>query len=63
MIGLGEAMGTIIEPNLTTVSQPIEELGSNGMSILIRKLNGEPATAERTILQTRLIVRESYGYK
>lgn len=45
------------EPALTTVHQPIEDLGRELAAMLVRRLGGEPVSP--VILPTRLVVRES----
>jgi LacI family transcriptional regulator len=49
----------IVTPRLTSVSQPLAELGRMGVSLLIRILEGQRVDALRIELATRLIVRES----
>lgn len=46
-------------PQLTTVRQPLEEMGRMGVDLLYRVMDGTPIDATRTELSTRLIVRES----
>jgi len=47
------------DPPLTTIAQPMEELGRAAMGRLLEILNGGPATAETLVLPTALVVRES----
>jgi DNA-binding LacI/PurR family transcriptional regulator/GAF domain-containing protein len=47
-------------PSLTTVQQPIQQLGQAGIEVLLRLLAGEQVP-EETILPTRLMVRQSCG--
>jgi LacI family transcriptional regulator len=49
----------IVTPRLTTVSQPLAELGRMGVSLLIRLLEGQRVDALRVELATRLVIRES----
>jgi LacI family transcriptional regulator len=49
----------IVTPRLTSVSQPLAELGRMGVSLLIRILEGQRLDALRIELATRLVVRES----
>jgi LacI family transcriptional regulator len=51
----------IVTPRLTTVSQPLAELGRMGVSLLTRILDGQRVDALRMELATRLVVRESTG--
>lgn len=46
-------------PRLTTVRQPLEELGRTAVSLLMRIVQGERTEALRVELSTRLVVRES----
>ena len=48
-------------PRLTTVRQPLGELGRTAVSLLNRLLNGQRTEALRIELATQLIVRESTG--
>jgi PAS domain S-box-containing protein len=47
-------------PSLTTVRQPIHQLGRAGIEVLLNLLAGEQVP-EQTILPTRLMVRQSCG--
>ena len=53
-----------VEPALTTVRQPIERLGSMAAELLLNLLEHPPdasAPANRIVLPTRLVVRDSCG--
>jgi len=50
---------TIVTPNLTTVRQPLAELGRMGVSLLTRLLEGQRLDALRIELSTVLVVRDS----
>ncbi|HEV2591959.1 MAG TPA: LacI family DNA-binding transcriptional regulator [Gaiellaceae bacterium] len=49
----------IVSPNLTTVRQPLAELGRMGVSLLTRLIEGQRLDALRIELSTTLVVRES----
>ena len=49
----------VIEPSLTTVSQPGYELGVESVKSLMRKITGENNNPEKIILDYELIVRET----
>ena len=50
-----------MEPQLTTVRQPMEDMGREAARMLLSR-NGEPwEKAERQVLPVRLIVRGSCG--
>jgi LacI family transcriptional regulator len=48
-------------PPLTTVRQPIREMGQRAMDLLVRLIRGEPADATHITLATSLVVRQSTG--
>jgi LacI family transcriptional regulator len=49
----------IVWPQLTTVRQPLQELGRTGVSLLMRLLEGQRVEALRMELSTTLVVRAS----
>lgn len=52
-------VGALIEPALTTVKQPMYEIGIQSAEILLGILNGEMKTPVHRILKTELIIRNS----
>ena len=48
-------------PGLTTVRQPLQEMGRTAVTMLMRQLDGHPHEALSMELETRLIVRGSTG--
>ena len=50
---------TIVTPTLTTVRQPLAEMGRTAVSLLIRLLERQRFETLRVELATRLVVRES----
>ncbi|HEY0415079.1 MAG TPA: LacI family DNA-binding transcriptional regulator [Gaiellaceae bacterium] len=52
---------TIATPHLTTVRQPLAELGRMGVSLLLRLIEGQRLDALRIELATTLVVRDSTG--
>jgi LacI family transcriptional regulator len=50
---------TIVSPALTTVRQPLAEMGRNGVSLLLRLMEDPRHVNRRIELPTRLVVRES----
>jgi LacI family transcriptional regulator len=50
---------TIVRPALTTVRQPLRDMGRTGVSLLLRLLEGEHAGARQIEHATRLVVRDS----
>jgi LacI family transcriptional regulator len=53
------AQATIVTPSLTTVRQPLEELGRTAVSLLTRLLDRQRVEALRVELGTKLVVRDS----
>jgi LacI family transcriptional regulator len=54
-------LASILSPGLTTVRQPLAELGRTGVNLLTRMLERQRVEALRVELATRLVVRESTG--
>jgi LacI family transcriptional regulator len=50
---------TIVTPSLTTVRQPLAELGRMGVSLLTRLIDGQRLDALRIELSTTLVVRDT----
>jgi LacI family transcriptional regulator len=48
-------------PRLTTIRHPVEQVAEQATSLLIRKLNGEPAAFDPELIQSELVIRESTG--
>jgi LacI family transcriptional regulator len=58
------SIASTVEPNLTTVRQPIEKLGSMATGVLLGVLNGSSEArtpAHKIIIPTELVIRESCG--
>jgi LacI family transcriptional regulator len=53
------SQAVIVTPHLTTVRQPLAELGRTGVSLLMRLLEGQRVEALRMELSTTLVVRDS----
>jgi DNA-binding LacI/PurR family transcriptional regulator len=47
------------DPQLTSVRQPIEDLGRNMAKLLLMRLQNENVMPEPVVLPTELIIRES----
>ncbi len=57
-------LAEILNPTLTVVRQPSQELGSVGATLLFKRLHGSaeiPETGERVVLPVELVVRRSCG--
>lgn len=50
-----------VHPGLTTVRQPIEELGRAAAELLLGRIRGEATEPREVVLGTELVVRESCG--
>jgi LacI family transcriptional regulator len=60
VVGFDDAeSASIVTPALTTVRQPLAELGRIAVSLLMRLIDGQRVEALRIELATRLVVRES----
>ncbi|WP_128544824.1 LacI family DNA-binding transcriptional regulator [Larkinella soli] len=56
-----DPVSALIEPGLTTVAQPVDEIGRQAAALLLKQLaaDDERPEAETVVLETRLIVRGS----
>ncbi|HZT97204.1 MAG TPA: substrate-binding domain-containing protein, partial [Chloroflexota bacterium] len=54
-------IASITSPRLTTVRQPLREMGRVGADLLYRLIDGQSLDATRIQLSTKLVVRESTG--
>lgn len=62
VVGFDDTADALIGvPPLTTVRQPLAEMGRTAVSILLRQIESRRVEALRVELETRLIVRESTG--
>ncbi|MFK4997084.1 substrate-binding domain-containing protein [Bacillus sp. N9] len=52
---------SIFEPGITTIAQPMAEMGSKAMELLLGTMEGQDVKKERIMLRTNLVVRESCG--
>jgi LacI family transcriptional regulator len=60
IVGFDDLEGAgIVTPALTTIRQPLAEMGRIAVSLLLRLLDNQPLEALHVELATRLIVRES----
>jgi LacI family transcriptional regulator len=51
----------ITEPPITSIVQPVDELGDRAVEILLENLSGEISNHRRIILNNRLEIRKSCG--
>ncbi len=54
-----EPMAELVEPSLTTVRQPIYEIGETAARLLFAQLNDPDLPAEISVLDTKIVVRDS----
>lgn len=54
-------ISSIFEPSLTTIAQPMYEIGVAAMDMLLKLINGEQLKKRQFVLEDQLIVRESCG--
>jgi len=52
-------LARVVTPNLTTVRQPLEEMGRMAVSLLTRLIDGQSVETLRVELATRLVIRQS----
>jgi len=52
-------LATIIDPPLTTIAQPIQEIGRQAMDLLVQEIKGEKSAKQRVVLMPELVVRGS----
>jgi len=52
-------LATIIDPPLTTIAQPIQEMGKQVVDLVARNIDGQSASKQRFVLLPELIVRGS----
>ncbi len=50
---------SVVDPPLTLIEQPIEQLGREALALLLARIGGDPAPAARRTLPVRLIERAS----
>jgi DNA-binding LacI/PurR family transcriptional regulator len=52
-------ISSMVDPTITTIEQPDEQIGYQGCELLIEKINNPQIPSKRIFLDTELIVRES----
>ncbi len=59
LVGFDDSIAPTVEPPLTSVRQPIEEMGREMVRLLVDRLSQPSPVPRRVILETRLVVRQS----
>lgn len=52
-------LASLVSPPLTTIAQPIYEIGAQAMNLLIRSIEKKDLVKSKIILDTKLVIRES----
>ncbi|TVY08470.1 LacI family DNA-binding transcriptional regulator [Paenibacillus cremeus] len=52
-------LATIVDPPLTTIAQPIQDIGRQVVDLLVEEIKGEKALKQRVLLMPQLVVRSS----
>jgi DNA-binding LacI/PurR family transcriptional regulator len=52
-------LASIVDPPLTTIAQPIQEMGRQVMNLLVQEIEGKKNTKQRVVLLPELIIRGS----
>ncbi|MGG4490254.1 LacI family DNA-binding transcriptional regulator [Metabacillus idriensis] len=56
-------LSAIYDPGITTIAQPMFEMGKKSMELLLEQINGVEMTKRQYVLENELIIRESCGAK
>jgi LacI family transcriptional regulator len=60
IIGFDDSnLASVVRPSLTTVHQPIREIGELSIEILIKKINNQEININEIVLNHKLIIRDS----
>jgi len=57
----GLPIGELLDPPLSTVAQPIKEMGEKGVDLLVKQIANPDEPHERVILPVKLVMRRSAG--
>lgn len=52
-------LASVANPPLTTIAQPIEQMGTAVINLIVEQLQGESSVKQRIIMRPELIIRES----
>jgi LacI family transcriptional regulator len=60
VVGFDDApLAEMVSPALTTIRQPLQEMAQTAVSLLLSRIAGENGQAQRHVLRTELVVRDS----
>ncbi|MFC4766306.1 LacI family DNA-binding transcriptional regulator [Effusibacillus consociatus] len=54
-------IASIFEPSITTIAQPMYEIGTTAMELLVKLINGNQLKRRQYVLEDQLIIRETCG--
>jgi LacI family transcriptional regulator len=52
-------LSSFVNPRLTTIHQPIDQVGKTAVKMLLRSLSGQESSPQQMVLQPELVVRKS----
>lgn len=52
-------LASLVNPSLTTIAQPIQEMGREGFKLLVDRIERKDSPKRKIVLDTKLVVRES----
>jgi DNA-binding LacI/PurR family transcriptional regulator len=52
-------LATIVDPPLTTIAQPIQEMGQKAVDLIIRNIKDNASSKQRVIMLPELVIRDS----
>jgi DNA-binding LacI/PurR family transcriptional regulator len=61
IIGYDDIMAEILLPPLTSIAQPIQELGRNAVTLALAAIANPDAPAQKLVADTKLVIRQSTG--
>jgi LacI family transcriptional regulator len=61
VIGYDDTMAEILIPPITSIAQPIRELGRNAVTLALAAIANPDAPAQKLVAETKLVIRQSTG--
>jgi len=59
IVGYDDTMAEILTPPLTSIAQPIAELGRNAVTLALAAIAGSDAPGRKMVVSTKLVIRQS----